>query len=136
VVLWPEANGWSFPHQNGAKPQRQQRRAAVNIMVLSYTLNGLLEDLLREGASEMHLSSERPPQMLIMNEAVAVGSGSITNDNISDLLYNLASVHQMKELNACGDVRFVYLFRNGARFLVIASMTRNVFSITIKDIAR
>lgn len=105
-------------------------------MVRSYTLNGLLEDLVREGASELHLSSERPPQMTIMNEAVAVGTGSITNDNISDLLYNLATVHQMKELNACGDVRFIYLFRNGARFLVVASITRNVFSITIKDLAR
>lgn len=105
-------------------------------MVLSYTLNNLLEHLLSEGASELQLSSERPPQMIIMNEAVALGPGSITNDNISDLLYNLATVHQMKELNACGDVRFVYLFRNGARFLVIASMTRNVFSITIKDMAR
>ena len=105
-------------------------------MARLYTLNSLLEHLLREGASELHISSERPPQMIIKNEGVAVGPGSITNENITDLLYNLATVEQMKELNACGDIRFVYLFRNWARFSVVASITRNACTLVIKNLGR
>jgi Tfp pilus assembly pilus retraction ATPase PilT len=102
-----------------------------------YTLNSLLEHLLREGASELHLSSERPPQVIIKDEEVAVGRGGITNDNIAELLYNMATVDQMKELHACGDARFIYLFRNWARFGVTASVAHNnTFSIKIRNLGR
>jgi len=48
----------------------------------------------------------------------------------------LATVDQMKELNACGDVRFIYLFRNWVRFAVTASVTYNKFSIKITSLGR
>lgn len=102
-----------------------------------YTLNSLLEPLLREGASELYISSELPPQMIIRSEEVAIGPGSITNDNIAELLYNMATVDQMKELNVCGDARFIYLFRNWARFGVNASVAHNnTFSIKIRNLGR
>ena len=50
MVLLPEANGLSFQPQNGAKLERQ---VAIDIMARLYTLNSLLEHLLREGASEL-----------------------------------------------------------------------------------
>lgn len=137
MVLLPEENGLSFQQQNGARLQRLDHRAAINIMAHLYTLNSLLEHLLREGASELHLSSERPPQIIIKSEEVAVGPGSITNDNIAELLYNMATVDQMKEPNACGDARFIYLFRNWARFGVTASVAQNnTFSIKIRNLGR
>ena len=102
-----------------------------------YTLNSLLEHLLREGAGELHIFSERPPQIIIKDEGVAIGPASITNENIAELLYNMATVDQMKELNACGDARFIYLFRNWARFGVTASVAHdNTFSIKIKNLGR
>lgn len=137
MVLSPKGNGLSFQHQNGAKLQTLEWRAAVNIMGRLYTLNSLLEYLLRERASELLLSSELPPQMTIKNEEVAVGPARITNDNIAELFYNMATADQMKELNACGDARFIYLFRNWVRFAVTASVAQNnAFSIKIRTLGR
>ncbi|HWC60295.1 MAG TPA: hypothetical protein VHC44_11430, partial [Verrucomicrobiae bacterium] len=76
-------------------------------MARSYTLNHLLERLLNDDASELHVLPESPPFLIVRDERITVGPLSITNDNIADLLYNLASVDQMKELNACGDVQFI-----------------------------
>lgn len=134
MVLFQEAKGLSFQLQNGVK---LEQRAAINLIGRLYTLNSLLEHLLREGASELHLSSEYPPRIIIKREEVAVGPASITNDNIAELLYNMATVDQMKELNVCGDARFIYLFRNWARFGVTASVAQNnTFSIKIKNLGR
>jgi Tfp pilus assembly ATPase PilU len=106
-------------------------------MARSYTLGNLLDRLLRETAAELLILADNPPFIIGRNDRVAVGSTSITNDNIADLLNHLATVDQMRELIKCGDVHFIYLFRNWVRFSVIASIApSNAFSITIKNLGR
>jgi Tfp pilus assembly pilus retraction ATPase PilT len=106
-------------------------------MARSYTIGNLLEHLLREGASELHILSESPPFIIRRNEEVAIGAASISNDNIAELLHNMATADQIKELNACGDARFSYLFRNWVRLGVSASVAHNnTFSIKIKNLGR
>lgn len=102
-----------------------------------YTIANLLEHVLREGATELHIFAEKPPSIIGGDEEVAIGPASITNDNIAELLYNMAMVDQMKELNACGNARFIYLFRNWARFGVTASVAHNnTFSVNIRNLGR
>ncbi|GEM_PF-6899466 len=102
-----------------------------------YTIDNLLEQLSREDAGELHILSEEAPIIMRRDEQVAVGPASITTDNITELLYCIATVGQMKELNACGDARFIYLFRNRVRFGVTASVARNkTFSIKIRNLGR
>ncbi len=105
-------------------------------MAHSYTLNNLLDCLLRDDGGELHVLAENPPFINVRKDQVSIGSASITNDNIADLLYNLATVDQMQELNACGDVHFIYLFRNWARFSIVASVAHGDFSIKIKNLGR
>lgn len=100
-----------------------------------YAINNLLEHVLRENAGELHVLPGRPPFIIQGDKSVVVGSDSITDDNIADLLYTLATVEQMKELNVCGDAQFIYLFRNWARFAVSASIAHdNTFSIKIRNL--
>ena len=101
-----------------------------------YTISNLLEQLLRENASELHLSTGNPPFIITREERVALGEMDITNDNIAYLLYKLATVEQMKELNACGDAQFVYLFRNWARFAVSATVAHSAFNVKIRNLGR
>ncbi|HXT10120.1 MAG TPA: hypothetical protein VN873_01050 [Candidatus Angelobacter sp.] len=105
-------------------------------MALLYTIGNLLERLLREKAGELHISTGRPPLIILCDEQVAVGAVGITNDNIADLLYSLATVEQMKELNTCGDAQFVFLFRNWARFAVSASVAHSDFNLKIRNLGR
>ena len=103
-------------------------------MARMYTVTDLLEHVLRENAAELHIFTGRPPFILIRDERIAVGPATITNDNIADLLHNLATVEQMRELNECGDAQFVYLFRDWARFAVSASIAHSTFSVKIKNL--
>jgi Tfp pilus assembly ATPase PilU len=105
-------------------------------MARFYALNDLLEHLLREDAGELHILTEKPPLIVQRDKQVEVGAAGITDDNIAELLYCMATVEQMKELNTCGDVRFIYLFRNWVRFAVAASVAHNKFSIKIKNLGR
>jgi len=105
-------------------------------MARLYTVTNLLEHVLRENATELHIFTGHPPFILIHRDQIAVGPETITNDNISDLLYNLATVEQMRELNACGDAQFVYLFHNWTRFAVSASIAHSTFSVKIKNLGR
>jgi Tfp pilus assembly pilus retraction ATPase PilT len=105
-------------------------------MARLYTITNLLEHVLRENATELHIFTGKPPFILIRQEQIAVGPDSMTNDNIADLLYNLATVDQMRELNACGDAQFLYLFHNWARFAVSASIAHSTFSVKIKNLGR
>jgi Tfp pilus assembly ATPase PilU len=105
-------------------------------MARSYSLNHLLERLLGGAAGELHVLPESPPYLVVRDDRVAMGSVSITNDNIADLLGKLATVDQMRELNACGDVQFIYLFRNWVRFSIVASIAHGDFSIRIKNLGR
>lgn len=105
-------------------------------MARLYTITNLLEHVLRENATELHIFTGRAPFILIRQERIAVGPETITNDNIADLLYNLATVEQMRELNACGETQFVYLFHNWARFSVSASVAHSTFGVKIKNLGR
>ena len=105
-------------------------------MARSYTLSHLLDCLMRDDGGELHVLAESAPFIRLHDDQVSVGPASITNDNIADLLYNLATVDQMKELNACGDVHFIYLFRNWARFSIAASIAHGAFSLKIKNLGR
>lgn len=137
MVPSPEANGLSYQRQNGTKLEKLERRVTVKIMARLYILDGLLEHLLLEGASELHILSEKPPFIIRCDKEVALGPAGITNDNIAELLYKMATVDQMKELNMCGDARFIYLFRNWARFGVTVSVAQhNTFSIKIRNLGR
>jgi hypothetical protein len=64
------------------------------------------------------------------------GPMSELEDNVAQLLYNMSTVDQMKKLNACGDVQFLYLFRNWARFAVTASVAHEKCNIKIKNLGR
>src|SRR5689334_17925358 len=91
---------------------RSGAKELLLIVARLYTISSLLEHVLHESAAELHILAGQTPFIIIREEQVAVGSACITNDNIADLLYNLATVEQMKELNACGYAQFIYLFRN------------------------
>jgi len=105
-------------------------------MARLYTIASLLEHLLRENASEFHIFTGKPPFIVLQDERLAVGSADITNDNIADMLYSLATVEQMRELNACGDAQFVFLFRNWARFGITACVGHNTSSLKIRNLGR
>lgn len=100
-----------------------------------YCMDDLLELSLREGAEELRLRSGEAPVMVIQGESIAIDVPVVTTEDVTELFQSVATAEQLKELRTCGDIHFVYVFRNSAQFGVTAKMERGAFDVRFRNIA-
>ena len=101
-----------------------------------YCMDDLLELTLREGAEELRLQTDEAPVMLIRGEPIAIDVPVMTADNVTELFQSIANGDQLKELRRCGDIHFIYVFRNSARFGVTAQMQREILEVKFRNLSR
>jgi len=101
-----------------------------------YCMDDLLELSLREGAEELRLRAGEAPVMVIQGESIRIDVPAMTADNVTELFQSIATVEQLKELRACGDIQFIYVFQKSARFGVKARMQREAFDLKIRSLGR
>ena len=101
-----------------------------------YRIEDLLGLILREGAEELHLRAGEAPVMMLQGESVAIDVPAVTTDNVTELFRSMATELQLRELRACGNIHFIYLFRNSARFAVTAAMQHEAFDVKIRNLSR
>ena len=101
-----------------------------------YCMKDLLELSLRESARELRLRAGEAPVMMVRDETVSIDVPAMTADNVAELFQSLATGEQLQELQKCGDISFIYVFQNSARFAVTATMQCETFNLTIKSLGR
>jgi Tfp pilus assembly pilus retraction ATPase PilT len=101
-----------------------------------YCMDDLLNLVLRESAEELRLQVGEPPVMVLRGEPLAIDVAAVTRDNVTELFQCLATENQLKELHACGQVQFIHLFQNSARFSVTARVQHEAFDVNIKNLSR
>src|ERR1044071_9635293 len=101
-----------------------------------YRMNDLLELCLREGAEELLLRVGKAPVMTRRAKSMTLDVPAITTDNLTELFQSITTDNQLKELRACGDVHFIYEFKNLGRFAVTATMQREAFDVTFKNLSQ
>jgi Tfp pilus assembly ATPase PilU len=101
-----------------------------------YCLKDLLELVVREGAEELRLEVGRPAVMVRRGEARAIDVPPLTSENAAELFRSIASEEQLEELRKCGDIHFVYVFQDSARFGVAATIQQDAFNLKIRNLAR
>jgi len=101
-----------------------------------YCMNDLLELVLREGAEELHLQIDKPPVMAVQGKPLAIDVPAVTADNVAELLQSIATEKQLGELRACGNIHFIYVFQNSARFSVTAAMQHEAITVKIRNLGR
>lgn len=101
-----------------------------------YSIKDLLELILREGASELRLRSDKPPVMMVQGKTVSVDVPAVSNENITELFQSIATEEQTKELHSCGDIHFIYLAQNLGHFAVSAKIQREFFEVNFRNLSR
>ena len=99
-----------------------------------YCIYDLLELSLREGAEELRLRTSKAPIMVIQGESIAIDVPAMSTDDVTELFQSVATGEQLKELHACGDVHFIYVFEDSARFSVTAKMERDALDVNFRNI--
>ena len=94
----------------------------------------LLALILREGAEELRFQVERAPVMIVRGVSRAIDVAAVTRDEMDELFRSMATEEQLKELRDCGDVRFIYSFRELSRFAVTARAQREAFDLKITNL--
>jgi Tfp pilus assembly pilus retraction ATPase PilT len=101
-----------------------------------YCMKDLLELSLRESAQELHLRTGKAPVMVLRDGTVSIDVPVMTADNVAELFQSMATREQVQELHKCGDICFIYVFQNSARFAVTAMMQCEAFDLVIKSLGR
>ena len=99
-------------------------------------MKDLLELALREGARELRLQADQKPALVVRDTTLAIDSPVITSDNVLELLQSVATREHLAELQQCGDVHFIYLFQNSARFAVAAAIQDGNLAVRITNLGR
>ena len=103
-------------------------------MAGTYSMADLLALILRERAEELRFRVDQSPVMVVQGAARSIDVPAITRDEVAELFRSIASEDQLKELRACGDVQFIYSFRDLSRFAVTAAAQREAFDLKITNL--
>jgi Tfp pilus assembly pilus retraction ATPase PilT len=102
-----------------------------------YRMKDLLELLLRERAGELRLASGEAPFLIAREKKVSIDLPEITSSELRELLQTVANEEQLAELGRCGDVHFIYVFQNSARFAISAVLKGDdALAVNVKNIGR
>jgi Tfp pilus assembly ATPase PilU len=99
-------------------------------------MEDLLQVVLRESAEELHLGVHQAPTMVLGGKRRPLDAPAMTSDNVMLLFQSLATGDQLQELRVCGEIQFIYLLRESARFSVSARVQRETFDVKIKNLSR
>jgi Tfp pilus assembly pilus retraction ATPase PilT len=99
-----------------------------------YSIKDLLTLIEDAGAQEMRLRPGEPPVMISKGQSRSVAVHALTADDITELLKSLATDDQLRELQACGDTRFIYQSGRAARFSIVASLKGEELRFQIRNL--
>ena len=95
-----------------------------------------MQDLLKlisaERAERLLLQVGKPPALYLRGEAHLVEGPHVTRENAAALFQSLASPEQVRELDVCGDSRFIYSSPQGTKFRITAKVEREDISLEIR----
>ena len=79
-------------------------------------IDGLLEELIKRGGSDLHLAVNQPPMARVRGEMVTLRDGTTPAKELEDMLLELVTPVQRARLAADLDLGLAYAFKDVARF--------------------
>jgi Tfp pilus assembly ATPase PilU len=75
---------------------------------MTYCIHDLLRVVAQEGARRLLIEIGRPPVIELKGEEHVVEGPEVTKENAAHIVERLATAEQLRELDRCGDVRFIH----------------------------
>ena len=79
-------------------------------------LDSLFQEMVRRGASDLHLTSDETPRLRVDGSMVKLGDAAITAEAMPALLEEVATQEAWSEFGSTGDTDFAYELQGLARF--------------------
>jgi Tfp pilus assembly ATPase PilU len=104
-------------------------------MASVYDMQDLLNLISHERAEKLVVNVGKPPSVFLHDEEHVVEGRDVSRENAAELFRSVATPEQVRELDACGESRFIYTSAERAKFGVTAKIEREDISLEIRNLA-
>jgi len=101
---------------------------------MSYEMNDLLELMVDQGASDLHIQVNQPPTLRISGTMVPVEGPKITPEDAESLMKAITSTSNQEQLKTTGGADFGFAYQAKARFRVSVLRAKGHYGIVLRQI--
>lgn len=101
---------------------------------MSYEMNDLLELMVDQGASDLHIQVKQPPTLRISGSMVPVDGPTLTPKDAEDLVKAITSSANLERLKTTGGADFGFAFKELARFRVSVLRAKGAYGMVLRQI--
>jgi len=101
---------------------------------MSYEMNDLLELMVDQGASDLHLQVHQPPTLRMSGSMVPVEGEKLTPQDTEDLMKAITSSTNQEQLKTTGGADFGFAYMERARFRVSVLRAKGAYGIVLRQI--
>ncbi|HBR92592.1 MAG TPA: type IV pili twitching motility protein PilT [Opitutae bacterium] len=101
---------------------------------MTYEMNDLLELMVDQGASDLHIQVKQPPTLRISGTMVPVEGPELDAQAAEDLMKAITSVTNQEQLKTSGGADFGFAYQEKARFRVSVMRTKGCYGMVLRQI--
>jgi twitching motility protein PilT len=101
---------------------------------MSYEMNDLLELMVDQGASDLHLQVKQPPTLRMSGGLVPVEGEPLTAQDTEDLMKAITSLSNQEQLKTTGGADFGFAYMDRARFRVSVLRAKGAYGMVLRQI--
>ncbi len=101
---------------------------------MSYEMNDLLDLMVDQGASDLHIQVKQPPTLRISGSMVPVDGPPLTPKDSEDLVKAITSSANLERLKTTGGTDFGFAFKDQARFRVSVLRAKGTYGMVLRQI--
>jgi len=116
--------------------ESMDRDASVleGVKLSDYDMQELLELMVEEGASDLHLHVGQPPSLRIDGNMAPVDGAPLTAQDTEALMMAITAEHMQERLKTRGGADFGFAYLDKARFRVSVFRARGVYGLVLRQI--
>lgn len=101
---------------------------------MSYEMNDLLELMVDQGASDLHIQVKQPPTLRMSGTMTPVDGPPLTPQDSEDLMKAITSTANQEQLKTTGGADFGFAFKDQARFRVSVLRAKGTYGMVLRQI--
>ena len=101
---------------------------------MSVSMTELLQLVVDEGASDLHVEVDAPPMLRVHGELTPLEVDPLTAEDTENMIKSIASEAHIRAIQECGSVDFGFAFSDQARFRVSAFKQRGFYGTVLRQI--
>lgn len=101
---------------------------------MSYEMNDLLELMVEEGASDLHIQVKQPPTLRMSGSMTPVDGPPLDERQTEDLMKAITSSANQEKLKTTGGADFGFAYKDQARFRVSVMRAKGAYGMVLRQI--